>query len=400
MSRPPVEVADIFRAHGPEFLRTHGAVVSPARKKILRKLTECRTAALGGHVETCSRRCGYERVAYNSCRNRHCPKCQASARAAWLEARQADLLPVEYFHVVFTVPAQVAQVALQNKRILYDMLFRASAESMKELAADPRHLGAQLGFIGLLHTWGQTLHHHPHIHYVVPGGGLAEGGKRWMACAKGFFLPVKPLARLFRGKFLAYLRQAFESGRLIFQGELAALATDQVFDALLATLYDIDWVVYAKPPFGGPEQVLKYLARYTHRVAIANARILSLRDGRVRFAYKDYARGGRQRVMTLDAMEFIRRFLLHVLPKGFVRMRHFGFLANPVRRERIARCRELLGVTCASQAMAEATAHDGELHEPQATVCPNCKLGHIVRRPLEGAIGHLRVSVPAGIDSS
>jgi len=325
VSRPPLEVADIFRAHARDFLQSRGGLVSAARKKVLRAVVACRTAELGGYRYECTHECGYERYAYKPCGNRHCPKCRAAARARWLDARAEDLLPVEYFHVVFTVPDAVARIALQNKKVMYDILFKASSRTLKKIGADPKHLAARLGFIGLLHTWGQNLQHHPH------GGGFSPDGTRWISCPPGFFLPVRVLSRLFRGIFLELTRKAFQRGQLSFQGHLAPLADPDAFAAFLDPAYRKNWVVYAKPPFGGPAQVLKYLARYTHRVAISNQRLVGFHDSKVSFRWKDYAHANRPRVMTLSAIEFIGRFLLHVLPKGFVRIRHFGFLANPVR---------------------------------------------------------------------
>ncbi|MHC5058069.1 MAG: IS91 family transposase [Planctomycetota bacterium] len=403
MSRPPLEVADVFRAHARDFLEACGGVVSSAKKKVLRALVACRTAVLGGHRYVCSDECGYERFAYKPCGNRHCPKCQAAARAEWLEARARDLLAVEYFHVVFTLPVPLAEIALQNKKVMYDLLFRASADTLRTIAADPKHLGAQIGFIGLLHTWGQTLLHHPHVHYVVPGGGLGSDGSKWVSCPPGFFLPVRALGRLFRGKFLDLTRRAFTDGQLSFQGRLAPLADPATFAAHLAPTYEIEWNVYAKPPFGGPAQVLKYLARYTHRVAISNHRLVSLHDGEVRFRWKDYAHQSRPRIMTLSAAEFIRRFLLHVLPKGFVHIRHFGFLTNSVRAKKLPRCRELLGASDAhTPSVADiipADACEGAADAP-GSPCPKCGKGHIVRHILDPVPGVDPWSAPREIDSS
>lgn len=375
MSRPRLEVADIIRAHGSAFIEAMGDGLSSAKKRVLRHLRTCRTCELGGHVEQCDR-CGHERIAYNSCRDRHCPKCQAQARADWLDARQADLLPVEYFHVVFTVPEEVARIALQNKKVVYGILFAASAETLQDIAADDRHLGAQIGFLSVLHTWGQTLHHHPHIHCVVPGGGLSPDGTRWIACKPGFFLPVKVLGRVFRGKFLELLKQAHADGKLSFRGSLEHLHEGPAFAAHLRSFYEQDWVVYAKPPFGGPAQVLKYLARYTHRVAIANHRLLAMEDGQVTFSYKDYAHGERHRTMTLDAVEFLRRFLLHVLPKGFTRIRHYGLLANRIRATKLKRCRYLLGQATTPE--WETELREERSHSEQ-DLCPRCKIGHMLR---------------------
>jgi Putative transposase/Transposase zinc-binding domain len=309
---------------------------------VLKAVAACRTALLGGHVDACDH-CGYRQPAYNSCRNRHCPKCQGAARAAWLEERRAELLPVPYFHVVFTLPGPIAPLALQNQAVVYDLLFRCAAETLQEIAADPKHLGARIGFLAVLHTWGQNLLHHPHVHCVIPGGGLSADGAQWIACRKNFFLPVRVLSRVFRGKFLAQLRDAFATGRLSFHGSLLALNDPVKFAQLLAQTYRTEWVVYTKPPAGGPEQVLKYLARYTYRVAIANERLLSLDEEHVTFRWKNYRRGGRPGTMTLRATEFIRRFLLHVLPTGFVRIRHYGFLCNRLRQDSLTLCRQLLG---------------------------------------------------------
>lgn len=396
MVRPSIEVADIFAAHAGAFVEGRG-VVSSATRRVLHDLSVCRTAALGGHIERCDS-CDYEQVAYNSCRNRHCPKCQATARAAWLEARAADLLPVEYFHVVFTVPAQIAEIALQNKRVMYDILLRASARTLLKIAADPRHLGAKIGFLSVLHTWGQNLMHHPHVHCVVPGGGLSSKGRGWVSCPSGFFLPVRVLSRVFRGKFLEMTRKAFAERRLSFHGNLEGLNHPDAFDARLTATLANDWVVYAKPPFGGPEQVLKYLANYTHRVAISNHRLISLEDDQVRFRFRDYARGNRKRTMTLEATEFIRRFLLHVLPQGFVRIRHFGLLANSCRRDKLARCRKLIGsvghdVTITATENVNA---DGKLG-----TCPVCGQ-HLVRIELLPCPAQRTTATrpPALIDSS
>jgi len=403
VSRPPIEVADIIRTHGANFLKSRGGVVSSAKKKVLHKLAVCRTAVLGGHTVECSRHCGFEKISYNSCGDRHCPKCQAQTRAQWLEAREAELLPVEYFHVVFTIPAALAKIALQNKRVMYGILFEASARTLKKIAADPKHLGAELGFIGLLHTWGQNLQHHPHIHYVIPGGGLSADRGRWISCPSGFFLPVGVLRKVFRGIFLELTRKAFAKGMLTFQGCLAPLNDPDAFAAHLAPAYDIEWVLHVKPPFGGPVLVLKYLARYTHRVAISNHRLLSLKDGEVSFRWKDYAHGDRQRIMTLAATEFLRRFLLHVLPKRFVRIRHFGFLANPVRGNKLALCRMLLGASDEPPPSSEDAKHrDAVEHqelEPGST-CPDCKLGVLVRRELHRLNVPYPCFSPPGIDSS
>lgn len=401
MDRPPVEVADIFAAHADAFLKAYGEAISSAKRRLLRDLVACRTAALGGHLERCDNdECGHERPAYNSCTNRHCPKCQASARAKWLEARAADLLPVEYFHVVFTVPTPIAQISLQNKKVMYGILMQASAETLKQIAADPKHLGAKIGFLSVLHTWGQTLHHHPHVHCVVPGGGLSIDGERWVSCPRGFFLHVDVLSAVFRGKFLDMTRRAFANGELHFQGDLAKLEDADAFAAHLRKSYTTKWVVYCKPPFGGPAQVLKYLARYTHRVAISNHRLLSLRDGKVQFRWKDYAHGNRQRTMTVTAVEFIRRFLLHVLPKGFMRIRQYGLFANRCRDKNLACCRKLINAPNADSSeitdSITALAFDGQ------PTCPVCEKGTMLRVAiLPGPIRrpwHIRR--PAILDSS
>jgi hypothetical protein len=370
--RPAVEVADVIRAHGEAFLAKHGGTLGRTQRKALRDLAVCRTAALGGHVERCLD-CGHERIAYNSCRNRHCPKCQALARARWLEREAEHLLPVPYYHVVFTLPAALSDLALANPAVLYDLLFQAAAATLREVAANPQRLGAQVGVLMVLHTWGQNLRHHPHVHCVVTGGGLScdragtiDASPRWRACRPGFFLPVRVLSRVFRGKFLAGLRRLGDAGQLRCPGRLAALPDAGWYASLLAK----DWVVYAKPPFGGPRQVLKYLARYTHRVAISNSRLLELRDGRVTFRYKDYADDHRQKTMTLDADEFLRRFVQHVLPRGFVKVRHYGLLANRHRDARLAVCRRLLLVANLAAMLPDAPAAPLEPAQPRA--CQQC----------------------------
>lgn len=339
--RPDLEVADVFHHHGADYRREHDGRLGRVERRIMAAVEACRTAALGGHVEHCAD-CGLVRQAYNSCRNRHCPKCQGLARAQWLAERQAELLPVPYFHVVFTVPAQVAEIAFHNKAAVYAILFKAASEALRVAAADPKHLGAEIGVVGVLHTWGQNLRHHPHVHCVVPGGGLSRDGQHWVACRPGFFLPVRVLSRLFRRLFLEHLREAFEAGQLHFFSDLADLADPVVFSARLAGLRRIEWVVYAKPPFGGPAQVLAYLGRYTHRVAIANSRLVSLEQGKVSFRWKDYRHHDKSKLMTLSADEFIRRFLLHALPDGFHRIRHYGLFANGRRAAKLAQCRLLL----------------------------------------------------------
>jgi hypothetical protein len=331
--RPALEVADILRHHGAVYRAEQAATLSNAQRRVMAAIEACRTEVLGGHVERCED-CSETRIAYNSCRNRHCPKCQGLARAQWLADRQAELLPVPYFHLVFTMPAPIAVIALQNKAIVYDILFKAAAETVRTIAADPRHLGAEIGMIAVLHTWGQNLFHHPHVHCIVPGGGLSPTGS-WTACRPGFFLPVRVLSRLYRRRFLERLQAAFDAGALRFFGDLAHLIQPAVFHQHLRPPRRVDWVVYAKRPFGGPQQVLDYLGRYTHRVAIANSRLVDLAGGQVRFRWKDYRQPDRPKVMTLQAGEFIRRFLLHVLPDGFRRIRHLGFLANTHRSAKL-----------------------------------------------------------------
>jgi hypothetical protein len=377
--RPALEVADIVRAHGAEFRQAHAGSLSARQKRVLRSIELCRTAALGGHMERCDQ-CGHERNAYNSCADRHCPKCQSLGRAKWLEKRQAELLPCEYFHVVFTLPEPLAKLSLQNKRQMYNLLFRATAETLQTIAADPKHLGAQIGFFCILHTWGQTLTAHPHLHCVVPGGGISLDGRRWIACRPGFFLPVKVLSRRFRTLYLRYLEQAYAAGKLQFHGDLEQLADAQNFARYLAPLAEMEWVVYAKPPFGGPERVLDYLGRYTHRIAISNNRLIELKDGKVTFAYKDYKHEQRQKVMTLSADEFLRRFLMHVLPDGFQRIRHYGLLGNRHRAENLARCRELLGVVApTTETQRDYRERYRQLTGQDPLRCPQCQVGEMVR---------------------
>jgi hypothetical protein len=338
-----LEVADIFCTHGPAWRQAQRGHLSLGQLKVMSAIEQCRSAALGGHLLRCEG-CGSDRIAYNSCRNRHCPKCQAGAARRWLDARQADLLPVEYYHVVFTLPAPIADIAYQNKAVTYGLLFDVAAEVLLRIAGDPKHLGASIGATLVLHTWGSALTHHPHVHGIVPGGGLSPDGERWVACKPGFFLSVRVLSRLFRRRFLDELARVHRTGRLQFFGEHAALADPQVFASWLAPLHQCEWVVYAKRPFAGPEAVLAYLSRYTHRVAIANSRLVAMDEHGVTFGWKDYRAKGRTRhkTMTLAAGEFIRRFLLHVLPGGFHRIRHYGLLGNSSRKTSLARVRELL----------------------------------------------------------
>jgi hypothetical protein len=343
VSRPRLEVADVFHRHGAAWREANAGHVSLGQLQVISAIEQCRSAALGGHVERCED-CGHSRIAYNSCRNRHCPKCQGAAAKDWLAAREADLLPVDCFHLVFTLPAEIGPIAYQNKSVVYDLLFRTAAETLLTIAADPKHFGARIGFTAVLHTWGSAMTHHPHVHIIVPGGGISHDGTRWLPCRPGFFLPVRVLSRLFRRLFLAGLVDAHAAGRLAFFGDLEDLRRREAFLAHLAPLRTKNWFVYAKPPFHGPEAVLAYLARYTHRVAISNSRLLALDERGVTFRYKDYRRDGqaRFRTMTLAPDEFIRRFLLHVLPKGFHRIRHYGLLASAGCKANIARARELI----------------------------------------------------------
>jgi hypothetical protein len=367
MSRPVVEVADILRAQGNRFLDRYKKSFSFQQLKAFRAIQNCRTAALGGHLDACLR-CGHQAISYNSCRNRHCPKCQANAREQWLKARERELLATDYFHVVFTVPHELNVLALENPRVFYDLLFTASAQTLREVAADPRHLGAEIGAISILHTWGQNLLLHPHVHCVVPAGGISLDHTRWIRPRYPFFLPVKVLSRVFRGKFCAGLKRLYRRKRLRCAGPASLLAEPKQFYRLLRRLHRQDWVVYAKPAFGGPEKVLRYLGRYTHRIAISNHRLLAFDGQRVTFRWKDYAHGGKQRKMTLDASEFLRRFFLHVLPKGFVRIRHFGFLANRFRSNRLVLCRQLLPF---SPLVAAAPQNQSEV--PPNWQCPRCR---------------------------
>jgi hypothetical protein len=366
--------------------------VSPAQRRVLTAIETCRTAALGGHVEACDA-CGHQRIAYNSCRNRHCPKCQSLARAQWVEARHAELLDCEYFHVVFTVPDEIAAIAAQNKGQLYTILFRATAETLRTIAADPKHLGAEIGFFAVLHTWGQTLVHHPHLHCVIPGGGLSPDGRRWVACRAGFFLPVRVLSRLFRRLFLQHLQTAYEGGTLCLDGSLTPLRERLVWARALARLRHTEWVVYAKRPFAGPHQVVDYVGRYTHRVAISNDRLLAIDEGHVRFTYKDYRADPAQvgRVMTLAAAEFIRRFLLHVLPTGFHRIRSYGFLGAHHRQTKLARCRQLLRSPAPITTPLPASdyrARTETLTGVSLRTCPVCRHGEmiVIERLTPGAV--------------
>jgi hypothetical protein len=374
MPRPALELADIFRRHGEAYRQTHPLPVQ--HRRVMRAIETCRTAALGGHVEQCGH-CQYTRISYNSCRNRHCPKCQSLARARWLESRQSELLPVEYFHVVFTVPEPIAELMLHNQKQLYDLLFRVTAQTLLTIARDGRHLGAEIGFFAILHTWGQNLHYHPHLHCVVPGGGLSIDHDRWIACRHGFFLPVRVLSRLFRRLFLEALENLFQQNLLRFFSKLEPLSAPAAFAHFVAPLKEAEWVVYAKPPFGGPQQVLQYLGRYTHRVAISNQRLLALQDDQVSFQWKDYRHQHQSKSMTLPPEEFIRRFLLHVLPPGFQRIRHFGFLANCHRKEKLAVCRQLLAAPLADLLPRPADYRDfyQALTHQSLRLCPQCGIG-------------------------
>jgi Putative transposase/Transposase zinc-binding domain len=366
MDRPPLEVADVIRAAGPVFLDRARMCFDRQHWKALNAILRCRTAALGGHVDECSR-CGKRVLSYNSCRNRHCPKCQGNARHRWLEARRAELLPTRYVHVVFTLPHELAPLALANKKLIYRLLFQLSAETLMEFARDPRLLGAEIGFFSVLHTWNQKLEHHPHVHCVVPEGGLAPDGSRWVRPRYNFFLPVKAMAKAFRGKFRHALEEAFAAGELRFPGQLRNLAAPRAFAALIRQCFRKKWVVYAKRPFGGPEHVLQYLGNYTHRIAISNHRLLGLEDGKVSFRWRDSAHKNKKRVMSLRVEEFLRRFFLHVLPPGFVRIRHFGLFANRLRKVSFELCRSLLadaGATVAAPAAASAATN--------FWLCPDC----------------------------
>jgi len=365
MTRPPWEVAEVIRRTGNKFLKRYRQSLTWAQVKVLRAIMRCRTAALGGHRDRCQR-CGYQAISYNSCRNRHCPKCQTNAREKWLHQRQQELLPVGYYHLVFSLPHSLVPLVWQNKKVLFTLLFEAAAATLLEVAADPKHLGAEIGFLSILHTWGQTLQPHPHLHCVVPGGGLAPNHQRWVASRAHFFLPVKVLSRVFRGKFVAGLRRAADTGQLAFYGECLPLANPQAFAAFLRTLFRQDWVVYAKPPFGGPEHVLQYLARYTHRVAISNHRLVAVTDSHVTFRWKDYAHRSQQRTMTLTSEEFLRRFVQHILPKGFPRIRYFGWLANRRRKNLLPLCRLLLPQMPPAIPVAPAD-------EPAVWLCPSCQ---------------------------
>lgn len=376
--RNSLEVADVFRTYGPAWRTAQRGHLSLTQLKVMSAIESCRSAVLGGHVLQCAA-CGHREIAYNSCRNRHCPKCQGSNAQRWLEARQADLLPVEYYHVVFTLPAPISEIAYTNKSVIYGLLFRIAAETLQTIAADPRHLGARIGLTLVLHTWGSALTHHPHVHGIVPGGGLSLDGERWVACRPGFFLSVRVLSRLFRRRFLEALMQAHQQGQLQFFGDNTGLADPTAFATWLAPLRQVEWVVYAKRPFAGPDVVLRYLSRYTHRVAISNRRLIAMDEHGITFRWKDYRAKGRTKVktMTLAADEFMRRFLLHVLPAGFHRIRHYGLIANGGRRKNLEKARDLLQLTDGDAVTAEDTIADRpDETSPDATaatyVCPDC----------------------------
>ena len=385
MDRPKLEVADVLRRYGEAYREGHSASLSTAQRRVMSAIELCRTAALGTHVEECDQ-CQYQRICYDSCRNRHCPKCQSLARAQWIEDRQAELLEIEYFHVVFTLPEEIAAIAYQNKEVAYGILFRAVSETLRTIAADPRHLGAEIGFFTVLHSWGQNLNFHPHLHCVCSGGGLSPDGDRWISCRRpDFFLPVRVLSCLFRRLFLKLLVRAFEKNRLSFFSALSHLHDATVFHRYLSPLRKAKWVVYAKAPFAGPRQVIDYVGRYTHRVAISNNRLLGIDDGHVQFRYKDYRHESQQKTMTLSADEFIRRFLLHVLPDGFQRIRHYGFLGNRYRQQKLARCRQLLGMMSSDDARQTSEPQKDyrdryqELTGVSLRLCPVCHRGHMIR---------------------
>jgi hypothetical protein len=404
MARPALEVADVFRAHGPAWRHALAGHLSLGQLKVMSAIERCRRAELGGHVLRCQA-CDHTQIAYNSCRDRHCPKCQGSAARRWLEARQVDLLPVEYYHVVFTLPAPISELAWYNKSVVYGILFKAAAETVLTIAADPKHLGARIGATLVLHTWGSAMTHHPHVHGIVPGGGLSLDGERWVACKPGFFLPVRVLSRLFRRLFLEQLSDAHAAGKLQFFGEHQALAETKSFTDWLKPLRQIEWVVYAKRPFAGPDAVLAYLSRYTHRVAIANSRLIAIDEQGITFKWKDYRAKQRHRhkTMTLDPDEFIRRFLLHVLPSGFHRIRHYGLIANTTRKDNLVRARELLMSSKPEDATdaetnAADTADGGDRDASVTYVCPDCGAPMIIIETFER--GQLPRAPPRRIDAS
>jgi len=403
MDRPKWEVADVFRRYGETYRNNHGASMSTAQRRVMTAIEVCRTAALGGHLERCDQ-CGQERNCYNSCRDRHCPKCQSLARAQWIEDRQAELLEVGYFHVVFTVPQEIADIAYQNKERLLGILFRITAETLRTIAADPQHLGAEIGFFAVLHSWGQSLQFHPHLHCVVPGGGLSPDGERWISSRRpDFFLPVRVLSSLFQRLFLEALETAFDAGQLQFFHALEPLREPMAFARYLAKAEAHDWVVYAKRPFAGPQQVLDYVGRYTHRVAISNNRLLDIDGEQVQFKWKDYRHGDQIKTMTLSADEFIRRFLLHVMPNGFHRIRYYGFLGNRYRHQKLAQCRRLLGMQMA-EPPADPPKPKKDYHERYQELtgrslrqCPHCRQGQMVKVAI---LPKASLTSPRGINSS
>jgi Putative transposase/Transposase zinc-binding domain len=404
MSRPSLEVADIFRSHGAAWRQANRGHVSLGRLKVMSAVENCRTAALGGHVARCENgACGHTAISYNSCLNRHCPKRQGAAAREWLAAREAELLPVQYFHQVFTLPEAIADIAYQNKAVIYDLLFKASAETMLIIGADPEHLGARIGFISVLHTWGSAMTHHPHVHMIAPGGGLSPDGTRWVPCRRGFFLPVLALSKLFRRFMLEKLAAVHKAGKLRFFGALAHLASAEAFAAFLAPLKKTKWFVYSKRPFSGPKAVLSYLARYTHRVAISNRRLIAADKTGVAFKYKDYRieGPGRFKTMTLETSEFIRRFLTHVLPKGFHRIRHYGLLASGSRAENLATMRILIALTAPASKRKQAAGADAAVAAAPAHLCPCCGGRMLIIETFEGSCRRRRPApVPAGIDTS
>jgi hypothetical protein len=400
VDRPKLEVADVFRRYGQAYRQQHGASMSATQWRVMSAIEVCRTAALGGHLERCDQ-CGYERNAFNSCRDRHCPKCQCLARAQWIEQRQSELLDVPYFHVVFTVPEEIAAITYQNKEVIYDILFRATAETLKTIAADPKHLGAEIGFFAVLHSWGSNLQFHPHLHCVVPGGGLSADRQRWISCRPDFFLPVRVLSRLFRRLFLQALQHVFDSGKLAFFNAQEPLRDRRAFVQFVDRIKDGDWVVYAKRPFAGPQQVLDYVGRYTHRVAISNNRLLDIENGQVCLEWKDYRAGGQAKTMTLSADEFIRRFLLHVLPDGFQRIRYYGFLGNRYRKQKLEQCRRLLGMPYRADPTDTAEKDYRDRYEELTGIslhqCPQCKQGRMVMVEI---LPRLPCRTASSIDSS
>ena len=379
MPRPLLEVADIFRIHGPGYREKNA--LSPEQSRVMRAIEMCRTAALGGHVDRCNK-CGHQVISYNSCRNRHCPKCQSLAKAQWFLARRDETLPVQYYHVVFTIPDLLTPLALQNKQTIYDLLFRTASQALLRIAAKPKHLGAHIGFLVILHTWGQNLMHHPHLHCIVPGGGLSPDHKQWISCRKGFFLPVRVLSRFYRRLFLKVLQNLYREGKLEFYGNLQPLSEPKNFEQLLKSAQSTEWVVYAKPPFAGPEKVLDYLSRYTHRVAISNHRLRHLDNDQVSFQWRDYRNGNTKRMMTLKAEEFIRRFLFHVLPEGYVRIRYYGFLANCHRSRMLKLIRTLLNVEQPPENKSPETTDWAVLFQSLTGIdpllCPKCRKGRLV----------------------